>query len=111
MNNTENRVFKPRVNYKVLQNYVGMEVLLVGKVTSPPSNGMVIVETSDGESVHVYLNDEGPLAELVEFEAKVNPDSSLSEIKRTFIPEFDLETYNEAVELWNGQFRELFMEV
>lgn len=101
----------PRVNSAVLSKHVGKVVTLVGRVVSQDAE-TVRVQAADGKEVIVKKSSPDAMAptSFVEYVGTVNPDMSVSEVRSTpFGDSFDLDTYNELVQLADGPHASLFV--
>lgn len=94
----------PRINKALLEHFVGTPVRLVGKVLQSKNNEC-IVESSDRQEVRLTLLASEQVLELgqhAEFIGKVEKDLSISvQFFTNFGKQFDLENYDQLVELAN----------
>lgn len=102
---------KPRINGAMLSSCVGKFVCVVGKNLGTSPDGLSLsVEMSDGQRIEARFPQrfQDTLDPYVELLGKVERDCSLS-IQRVvnFGADFDLEAYNEVVQL-TGSFPDLF---
>ncbi|DAZ95004.1 TPA: hypothetical protein N0F65_003630, partial [Lagenidium giganteum] len=99
----------PRVNKKTMGSYVGRTVALVGAVESHMPTA-VVLRTSDGGHVNVKPapgSDYG--SKVVEVIGRVLDSETIQEFKATLFGEnFDLESYDQLLQLSQGKFRPLF---
>ncbi|KAG2523664.1 hypothetical protein BBO99_00003583 [Phytophthora kernoviae] len=98
-----------RVNKQTMTNFMGRTVALVGAVESHTPTA-VVLRTSDGQLVNVTPqpgSDYG--SKVVEVIGRVVDSETIQEFKTTlFGDNFDLETYDQFVQLAQGKFRHLF---
>ncbi|KAG3082361.1 hypothetical protein PI124_g19196 [Phytophthora idaei] len=99
----------PRVNKKTMGAYVGHTVALVGAVESH-SHTAVVLRTSDGEIVNVTTQpgtDYG--SKVVEVIGRVVDSETIQEFKTTlFGDNFDLDVYDQFVQLSQTKYKHLF---
>uniref|UniRef100_A0A7S2UTE4 Replication factor A protein 3 n=1 Tax=Fibrocapsa japonica TaxID=94617 RepID=A0A7S2UTE4_9STRA len=101
----------PRINGSLRQNFVGRPVCLVGKVLDVQENsGSAVIQSSDGSSVQVVMAPGSSyLTSFVEIVGEVLPDLSIKEFKSIDYGEnFDLDLYNQVLQLANGKYQKLF---
>ncbi|RLN88477.1 hypothetical protein BBJ28_00011989 [Nothophytophthora sp. Chile5] len=99
----------PRVNKKTMGAYVGRTVALVGAVESHTPTAAVL-RTSDGEIVNVKPQPGSNYgSKVVEVIGRVVDTETIQEFKATpFGDDFDLENYDQLVQLAQTKFRQLF---
>ncbi|RLN32428.1 hypothetical protein BBJ28_00002281 [Nothophytophthora sp. Chile5] len=99
----------PRVNKKTMGAYVGRTVALVGAVESHTPTA-VVLRTSDGEIVNVKPQPGSNYgSKMVEVIGRVVDTETIQEFKATlFGDDFDLENYDQLVQLAQTKFRQLF---
>eukprot|EP00283_Hemiselmis_rufescens_P004418 CAMPEP_0173436732 /NCGR_PEP_ID=MMETSP1357-20121228/17030_1 /TAXON_ID=77926 /ORGANISM="Hemiselmis rufescens, Strain PCC563" /LENGTH=113 /DNA_ID=CAMNT_0014401855 /DNA_START=56 /DNA_END=397 /DNA_ORIENTATION=+ len=103
----------PRINSTLLQQRVGLQVTVVGKVKPGVGQGEYVhLEGSDGGDIIVNRSqsvqgDYG--SDFVEVVGTVNADRTVTEAKfSNFGNDFDLKQYNDLVLLSNGALKHLF---
>nr|AFK73704.1 replication protein A3 [Ostrea edulis] len=106
---------KPRVNGKLLPSFQGRNVCLLGNAKDVDSNGTAfILSTSDGQDVRIIMQE--PLGEyvsgLTEVHGSVDAQNNIHCQSYVAFPKeisdtFDLELYNNAVEL-TSRFSEFY---
>mmetsp|Transcript_26003 Transcript_26003/g.55632 ORF Transcript_26003/g.55632 Transcript_26003/m.55632 type:complete len:114 (-) Transcript_26003:81-422(-) len=100
----------PRVNFDLMQRYVGRKVKLVCKVEEF-SGESVKVTTCDGQAVFVKPKQGSQYdTAFVEIEGVVENNTTVQEESFTsFGDSFDMKNYNELCKLSNGPTQELFL--
>lgn len=73
----------PRVNKRLLSNYINNNVRIIGKILSLDSNQAILsLETSDKGTVQVKLKNSFPITSpMVEIIGKVKSDLTIEELK------------------------------
>ncbi|GAB9463705.1 hypothetical protein Gpo141_00001154 [Globisporangium polare] len=99
----------PRVNKKTLSAYIGRTVALVGSVESHMPTA-VVLRASDGGIVNVNPAPGSDYSsKVVEVIGRVVDSETIQEFKATLFGEdFDLETYDQLVQLAQSKYRGLF---
>ncbi|TMW55788.1 hypothetical protein Poli38472_010670 [Pythium oligandrum] len=99
----------PRVNKKTMGSFVGRTVAIVGAVESHMPTA-VVLRTSDGGMVNVNpMPGSDYSSKFVEVIGRVVDNNTLQEFKTTlFGDNFDLETYDQFVQVAQSKFRHLF---
>ncbi|CAL5228165.1 g11246 [Coccomyxa viridis] len=100
----------PRVNFALMERYIGQHVLLVCKLDSlEPQMNRAHVVTSDGGRVTVALKTATFDSSFVEFEGIVDAPNQLREEARCeFGSSFDMTTYDRLCQLSNTDYKTLF---
>jgi replication factor A3 len=101
----------PRVNSRLVGNFKGQSVRLVGKRVATNTTS-VTLEASDHQQVIVQTANPAQyqMHAYAEVTGKVNDDGSLTELNMcNFGDDFDLDSYDKVVELSHGKFSSLFM--
>lgn len=102
----------PRVNFELMQRYLGQRVILTGEVERV-EGGNVYLKTSDKATVTVQPNPSSRAAydtPFVEVLGTVVDPRTIREEEHTNLGEaYDLNLQNELVKLWNGRHRGLFI--
>ena len=109
----------PFINSQTLRNYIGKEVTLMGKIISDVYDADVFdVLTSDHQSITVYHN--APFSananQLVMIRGQGEDLNGTLSLRSTFAQqvlstkEFDLDVFNQFVNLAEGKFRDLFYD-
>ena len=99
-----------RVNAACLPQYAGQRVALVGKVVNVDS-GMATLQCSDGQNVQVTMNAGSTYGEFVEVVGIANADGSQSVREERACDmgnNFNLDNYEQLVQLANGKYKHLF---
>ncbi|KAK9840780.1 hypothetical protein WJX81_004322 [Elliptochloris bilobata] len=99
----------PRVNFSLLERFVGQRVCLVGRVEDTASNFATVL-AADGGKVKVKLSRPADFdSSFVEFIGTVDAPNQITEIDRTsFGNTFELSTYNELCKLSCGEHGVIF---
>eukprot|EP00903_Cladosiphon_okamuranus_P014002 g13021.t1 len=101
----------PRVNGSVLDQYVGNNVCVVGRVVSHSEGASEsVLETSDGKNVTIKMAPGSTwTSQYVEVIGHLHEDLTVEEFKTSdFGDSFDLATYEKTVQLMTGKFSYLF---
>mmetsp|Transcript_3372 Transcript_3372/g.7377 ORF Transcript_3372/g.7377 Transcript_3372/m.7377 type:complete len:110 (-) Transcript_3372:746-1075(-) len=101
----------PRVNFEVMQRFIGKKVSVVGEIESTTPEGQIVLITSDKGRIHINTNPRaGPYdTKFLEFVGNVVDPRTLQEEEHTnFGDNFDMNMYNEMVKLSNGRYADMF---
>jgi len=100
----------PRVNFSLMEKYMGQHVLLVCKLESlDPHQNRAHVLTSDGGKVIVALKTAACDTTYMEFEGIVDAPNQLREEARCeFGGNFDMATYDKLCQLSNTDYKSLY---
>ncbi|KAK9814149.1 hypothetical protein WJX72_001287 [[Myrmecia] bisecta] len=100
----------PRVNFELLQRYIGKKVRLVGKVMGLDGD-LLTVKAADQGLVYVkVLPGAGHASEYVEIDGIVESPNTVQEQQHVeFGSNFDLNSYNELCKLAHFDYPALFL--